>query len=77
MVSSFGLQASAQCNYSYNDLLCAKVSVWNGISSFSEDISLAKIDYNMGEAGLKHCYCILGHWEQIHMYEYCLMRLPS
>ena len=71
MVSSFGLQASAQC------LLCAKVSVWNGIFSFSEDISLAKIDYNRGEAGLKHRYCILGHWEQIHTYEYRLTRLPS
>ena len=77
MVSSFGLQASAQCNYSYNDLLCAKVSVWNGIFSFSEDISLVKIDYNRGEAGLKHRYCILGHWEQIHTYEYRLTRLPS
>ena len=27
MVSPFGLQASAQCTYSYNDLLCAKVLV--------------------------------------------------
>ena len=77
MVSSFGLQASAECNYSYNHLLCAKVSVWNGIFSFSEDISHAKIDYNRGEAGLKHRYCILGHWEQIHTYEYRLTRLPS
>ena len=77
MVSSFGLQASAQCNYSYNYLLCAKVSVWNGIFSFSEDISLVKIDYNRGEADPKHRYCILGHWEQIHTYEYRLTRLPS
>ena len=76
MVSPFGLQASAQCNYSYNNLLCAKVSVWNGIFSFSEDITLAKIDYNGEEADLKHRYCILGHWEQIHTYEYCLARLP-
>ena len=77
MVSSFDLQASAQCNYSYNDLLCAKVSVWNCIFSFSEDTSPVKIDYNRGEAGLKHRYCILGHWEQIHTYEYRLTRLPS
>ena len=77
MVSLFGLQASAQCSYSYNDLLCAKVSVWNGILSFSEDISLVKIDNNRGEAGLKHRYRILGHWEQIHSYEYRLSRLPS
>ena len=77
MVSSFGLQALAQCNYSYNDLLCAKVSVWNGIFSFSEDIGLVKIDYNRGETGLEHRYCILGHWEQIHKYEYRLTRLPS
>ena len=77
MVSSFGLQASAQCNYSYNYLLCAKVSVWNGIFSFSEDISLVKIDYNRGEAGLKYRYYILGHWEQIHTYEYRLTRLPN
>ena len=77
MVSPFGPQASAQCNYSYNDLLCAKVSVWNGTLSFSEDISLAKIDFNRGEAGLKHRNCILGHWEQIHSYEYRVTRLPS
>ena len=75
MVSPFGPQASAQCNYSYNDLLGAKVSVWNGIFSFSKDISLAKIDFKRGEAGLKHRYCILGHWEQIHTYEYRLTRL--
>ena len=54
MISSFGQQASVQCSYSYNDLLCAKVSVWNGIFSFSEDISPVKIDCNRGEAGLKH-----------------------
>ena len=77
MISSFGQQASVQCSYSYNDLLCAKVSVWNGIFSFSEDISLVKIDCNRGEAGLKHRYCILGHREQIHTYEYRLTRLPS
>ena len=75
MVSSFGLQASAQCNYSFNYLLCAKVSVWNGIFRFSEDISLAKIDYNRGEAGLKQCYCILGHWEQIHISSYATAEL--
>ena len=45
---------------------------WNGIFNFSEDITLAKIDYNWGEAGLKHRYCILGHWEQIYTYEYRL-----
>ena len=50
---------------------------WNGIFSFSEDISLAKIDYDRGEAGLKHRYYILGHWEQIHTYEYRLTRMPS
>ena len=77
MASSFGFQASAQCNYSSNHLLCAKVSVWNGIFSFSEDISLAKIDYNRGEEGLKQRYCILGHWEKIHTYEYRLTRQPS
>ena len=77
MVSPFGLQASAKCNYSYNDLLCAKVSVWNGIFSFSEDISLTKMDYNRREAGLKHRYCILVHWEQIHTHEYRLTPLPS
>ena len=63
MVSPFGLQASAQCNYYYNDLLCAKITAWNGIFSFSEE---------KGDAGLKHRYCILGHWEQIHTCEYCL-----
>ena len=61
MVSPFGLQASAQRNYSYNDLLLERHF------SFSEDISLAKIDYYRGEAGLKHRYSILGHWEQIHI----------
>ena len=45
---------------------------WNGIFSFTEDITLAKIDYNRGEAGLKHRYRILGHCEQIHTYEYRL-----
>ena len=49
---------------------------WNGIFNFSEDNTLAKIDYNWGEAGLKHRYCILGHWEQIYTYEYRLTRLP-
>ena len=58
MVSPFGLQASTQCNYSYDNLSCAKVSIWNGIFSISEDATLVKIDYNRGEAGLKHCYCI-------------------
>ena len=46
--------------------------IWNGIFSFTEDITLAKIDYNRGEAGLKHRYRILGHCEQIHTYEYRL-----
>ena len=32
-------------------------------------------DYNRGEAGLKHRYCILGHCEQIHSYENRLTRL--
>ena len=59
MVSTFGLQASAQRNYSYNDLLCAKVSVWTAL--------FTKIDYYKGEAGLKHRCSILGHWEQIHI----------
>ena len=40
---------------------------WNGIFSFSEDITQAKIDYNRVEAGLciflKHRYCILGNFE--------------
>ena len=40
---------------------------WNGIFSFSEDITQAKIDYNRVEAGLhiflKHLYCILGNFE--------------
>ena len=58
MVSPFGLQASTQCNYSYNNLSCAKVSIWNGIFSISEDATLVKIDYNRGEAGLKHRYYI-------------------
>ena len=58
MVSPFSLQASTQCNYSYNNLSCAKVSIWNGIFSISEDATLVKIDYNRGEAGLKHRYCI-------------------
>ena len=58
MVSPFGLQASTQCNYSYNNLSCAKVSIWNGIFSISEDATLVKIDYNRGEASLKHRYCI-------------------
>ena len=58
MVSPFGLQASTQCNYSYTNLSCAKVSIWNGIFSISEDATLVKIDYNRGEAGLKHRYCI-------------------
>ena len=58
MVSPFGLQASTQCNYSYNNLSCAKVSIWNGIFKISEDATLVKIDYNRGEAGLKLCYCI-------------------
>ena len=58
MVSPFGLQASTQCNYSYNNLSCANVSIWNGIFSISEDATLVKIDYNRGEAGLKHRYCI-------------------
>ena len=49
---------------------------WNGISSFTEDITLAKIDYNRGEAGLKQHYRTLGHCEQIHMYKYRLTRLP-
>ena len=49
---------------------------WNGIFSFFEDITLAKIDFNRGEAGLEHHYCILGHCEQIHTYEYRLPRLP-
>ena len=75
MVTPFGLKASAQCNYSYNDLLCAKVSVWNGIFSFSKDITLDKIDYNREKTGLKQRYCILGHWGQIHTYEYCFTRL--
>ena len=35
--------------------------VWNGIFSFSEDITLVKIDYNRGQAGLKHYYGVLGH----------------
>ena len=74
MVSPFGLHASAQCNYSYDDLLCPEVL--EGIFSFFEDITLAKIDFNRGEAGLKHHYCILGHCEQIHTYEYRLPRLP-
>ena len=58
MVSPFGLQASTQCNYSYNNLSCAKVSIWNGIFSISEDATLVKIDYNRGEVVLKHRYCI-------------------
>ena len=58
MVSPFGLQASTQCNYSYNNLSCAKVSIWKGIFSISEDVTLVKIDYNRGEAGLRHRYCI-------------------
>ena len=49
---------------------------WNGIFSFSEDITLTKIDYNRGEAGLKHHCRILGHCEQIHTYEYRPTRLP-
>ena len=49
---------------------------WNGIFSFSEDIALTKIDYNRGEAGLKHRYRILGHYEQIYTYEYRPTRLP-
>ena len=44
--------------------------------SFSEDITLTKIDYNRGEADLKHRYCILGHCEQIHTNEYRRTRLP-
>ena len=76
MVSPFGLQASTQCNYSYNNLSCAKVSIWNGIFSISEDATLVKIDYNRGEADLKHRYCILGHCEQIHTNEYRRTRLP-
>ena len=48
---------------------------WNGILSFSEDITLTKIDYNRGEADLKHRYCILGHCEQIHTNEYRRTRL--
>ena len=49
---------------------------WNSIFSFSKDKTLAKIDYNKVETGLhislKQCYCILGHCEQTHTYEYCL-----
>ena len=39
---------------------------WNGIFCFPVDITLAKIDYNRGEADLKHRYCILGHCEQMN-----------
>ena len=49
---------------------------WNSFFSFSKDNTLAKIDYNKVETGLhislKQCYCILGHCEQTHTYEYCL-----
>ena len=71
MVSPFGLQASAQCTYSYNDLLCAKVLVRH-FQLFRRHHSCQN-DYTRGEAGLKHRYCILGHCEQIHSYE---NRLP-
>ena len=49
---------------------------WNSMFSFSEDITLTKIDYYRGEAGLKHRHRILGHCGQIHTYEYRLTRLP-
>ena len=53
---------------------------WNDIFGFSQDNTLTKIDYNRVEAGLhvslKQRYCILGHCEQIHSYEYRLTRLP-
>ena len=74
MVSPFGLQASAQCTYSYNDLLCAKVLVRH-FQLFRRHHSCQN-DYTRGEAGLKHRYCILGHCEQIHSYENRPTRLP-
>ena len=48
---------------------------WNSIFSLSEDITLTKIDYYRGEAGLKYRCRILGHCEQIHTYEYRLTHL--
>ena len=66
MVSPFSLQALAQCN---NSLLFYVRRFRNGIFSFSEDITLAKIECNKVEAGLhvflKHHYSILGHCEHI------------
>ena len=68
-VSPFGLQVLAQCNYSYNDLLSAKV-LERHFFNFSEDITLTKIDNNRVEfdlhVSLKHHDYILGHCEQIH-----------
>ena len=59
--------------------LSVKVLEWH--FQLSEDITLAKIDYNRVEAGLhislKQSCCILGHCEQIHTNEYHLMQLHA
>ena len=50
------------------------------IFSFSEDKTLAKIDYNRVEprlyVSLKQRQCILGYCKQIDTYKYRLTRLP-
>ena len=61
-------------NYSYNDLLYAKV-LEQHFQLFQRHRS-CKNNCNRGEAGLKHRNYNLGHCEQIHSYENCLTCWP-